>query len=47
MSETSPVDVIIVGGGLSGLVVARELQKKRKTWILLEANERLGGQATK
>jgi monoamine oxidase len=39
--KVNPYDVIIVGGGLSGLVVARNLPEKR--WKLLEASERLGG----
>lgn len=39
--KVNPYDVIIVGGGLSGLVVARNLPGKR--WKLLEASGRLGG----
>jgi monoamine oxidase len=39
--KVNPYDVIIIGGGLSGLVVARNLPGKR--WKLLEASERLGG----
>ncbi len=41
-SAKNPFDVIIVGGGLSGLFVARNLSSSKK-WKLLEANERLGG----
>lgn len=40
-------DVIIVGGGLSGLVAAHELTKRRKKVLLLdqEGEQNLGGQA--
>jgi monoamine oxidase len=40
--NTTPLDVIIVGGGLSGLIVARNLSKNKR-WKLLEASENLGG----
>ena len=38
-------DVIIVGGGLSGLVIARELHLRRPelSFLLLEASDRFGG----
>jgi phytoene dehydrogenase-like protein len=35
--------VIIVGGGLSGLVAARQLHKKGIDFLLLEGSERIGG----
>ncbi|MGW8816098.1 flavin monoamine oxidase family protein [Gordonia terrae] len=38
-------DVIIVGGGLAGLVAARELRMLDKRVLLLEAKEHLGGRA--
>jgi monoamine oxidase len=41
--NTDPLDVIIVGGGLSGLVTARNISKQNKTWKLLEASNVLGG----
>ncbi|WP_086929673.1 flavin monoamine oxidase family protein [Agarilytica rhodophyticola] len=37
------VDVVIVGGGLSGLYLAYRLQQSNKSYILLEAKSRLGG----
>ena len=39
------VDVIIVGAGLTGLCVARQLSKhdKKPSFIILEARDRVGG----
>ncbi|HVO76100.1 MAG TPA: NAD(P)/FAD-dependent oxidoreductase [Ignavibacteriaceae bacterium] len=36
-------EVIIIGGGASGLIAARELSKNKKKVMLLEGRERLGG----
>jgi len=36
-------DVLIVGGGISGLHTAYQLQKRGVSFILIEARERLGG----
>ncbi|MEV7847881.1 flavin monoamine oxidase family protein [Streptomyces cyaneofuscatus] len=36
-------DVIIVGAGLAGVTAARELRKKGKRVLLLEARDRIGG----
>jgi monoamine oxidase len=36
-------DVIIVGGGIAGLVAARELQAKGKSFYVVEARNRVGG----
>jgi len=37
------VDVIIVGAGLTGLVLARHLTQQNKTFLILEARDRIGG----
>jgi monoamine oxidase len=37
------MDVIIIGGGFSGIAAARILHKANKSFIVLEARERLGG----
>ena len=37
------VDAVVIGGGLSGLIAARELVKQGKTVTLLEAKSTIGG----
>ncbi|GAC1521839.1 MAG: FAD-dependent oxidoreductase [Marmoricola sp.] len=37
------VDVVVVGGGISGLVTARSLAQKGKSVLVLEARDRVGG----
>jgi monoamine oxidase len=41
--KPEPVDVIVIGGGVSGLAAALELSKRRCRVVLLEARPRLGG----
>jgi monoamine oxidase len=42
MTERS---VIVVGGGLAGMVIARELRLRAWRVVLLEKSKRLGGKA--
>src|SRR3954464_49690 len=42
-STDREVDVVVVGGGIAGLVTARELSRSGFAWVVLEAGERLGG----
>ncbi|MCE4556786.1 flavin monoamine oxidase family protein [Roseateles cellulosilyticus] len=37
------LDVVIVGGGVSGLALAHSLHARRVNWALFEARDRLGG----
>src|SRR5262245_34110221 len=41
----TPPSAVVVGGGLAGMVVARELALRRWRVILLERSKRLGGKA--
>ncbi|GIJ78530.1 Protoporphyrinogen oxidase [Micromonospora phaseoli] len=43
MNGTEKADVVIAGGGLAGLAVARRLHRAGVSWRLLEAGDRLGG----
>jgi monoamine oxidase len=43
MAAQFEADVIVIGGGVAGLAAARELALKKRTVILIEARDRLGG----
>ena len=44
MSEKKSYDVVIVGGGIAGSLVAKQLSKAGKTCLILEAGEAMGRQ---
>ena len=37
------IETLIIGGGLSGLAIARGLQRLKKPYQLVEARQRIGG----
>lgn len=45
MTEETPYDVIVIGGGFAGLIATRNLKEKGRRVLLLEARDRLGGRA--
>ena len=43
MSVPSETDVVVVGAGLAGLTAAREMRKRGRDVVVLEAQDRVGG----
>jgi monoamine oxidase len=43
LADSAMHDVAIVGGGLCGLALATQLERRGLDWVLLEARDRLGG----
>ena len=43
MAPAEPVDVVVIGAGVSGLIAARELERLGLSTTVLEARDRLGG----
>ena len=41
--SSGTIDVLIIGGGISGLVCARHLQRRGIEYLLVEGDERVGG----
>ncbi|MCA9508025.1 MAG: FAD-dependent oxidoreductase, partial [Myxococcales bacterium] len=39
----SQVDLIIVGAGIAGLTAAKQMQEAKKSFLVLEAQDRIGG----
>ncbi|MCS5735322.1 protoporphyrinogen oxidase [Herbiconiux daphne] len=43
MADPQPVDVVVIGGGVAGLVVARQLAHLGQSVVVVEARDTLGG----
>jgi monoamine oxidase len=41
--KSKDVDVVIVGAGLAGLTCERRLMQKKVSFVVLEADKRIGG----
>lgn len=44
-TDWQEIDTLIIGGGISGLIAARELHRKGKKFLLVELEDTLGGNA--
>lgn len=43
MEKKSDIEIVIIGAGLTGLTLARELQKQNRKVLLIEKNDKVGG----
>ena len=43
LSMTETFDIIVIGGGQAGLSVGYYLKKQGRQFVILDANERIGG----
>ena len=43
MNETKHTDTVIIGAGFAGIAAAKKLQKAGKSFLILEARDRIGG----
>ena len=42
--KQSPIDVVVIGAGLTGLTTAHTLKKRGKSVVVVEKENRIGGQ---
>lgn len=43
MNKTDPIDTIIIGAGFAGIAAAKKLHEAGKSFVILEARDRIGG----